>query len=410
MGDEELRAARQPALVSRQPIVDGAERVFGYLIDYAVASRNGPGSPPVQAIDVLDEVLTVLEGEEFALGARTLLPVSREMLLHHGDAPPVDRERAVLRVHYADMLDPAVVSVVAAARRRGYSFALDELSQDDFDVSLLRHVDVVELIPSRLGDGTLASLMRTLRLRNTPALAAGISSEVQRDEARSLGFRWFAGPFYTAPNLLGGCPVPIGNMQTLLTLSCLGADDVELDELIELIERDVGLGVRLLRYVGSPVFGQRNDVRSVRHAARTLGAAGLMHWAQVAASVGSESQIPREHTLLALSRARTCELLAGHRDWPVDADLLFTVGLLSAAGTMFSLPMGQVVAELSLTGPTGDALLHRAGPAGEILHAVLAHERGEVGVLSPEQPPGVSEAHFQGLSWAREALAVVPAG
>lgn len=401
---------REHVLVSRQPIVDGSDQVVGYRIGYATPGQPEPNLPsPSRAIEVLDQVLAVIDSEEYALGTRAFLPVSRQMLLHHGDIPPVDRERVVLCVRHADMLDTTVLNVVAAARRRGYSFELGGLSRPDFDLSLLRHFDIVELAPSNLGDGVLTSLMSTLRLRGTPALASGVASHAQRDQARALGFRWFAGRFYMTPNLLGGQPVPIGSMQTLMKLARLGTDDLELPELIELIERDVGLGVRLLRYVNSNVYGLRVEVRSVRHAARMLGAKGLSRWALVAASVGSGPGIPREQALLALSRARTCELLADHRAWPLDGDLLFTVGLLSAADVIFSMPMGEIVEELSLAGPTGEALLHHGGPAGEILQAVLAYEHGEFDALSGEESlPALSGAYPEGLRWAREALAATP--
>jgi EAL and modified HD-GYP domain-containing signal transduction protein len=394
------------ALVSRQPVVDAGDRVIGYRIEYALHGDHGAVAPsPSEAIDLLDEVLDVIGGEEYAAGSRAFLTVTREMLLHHGDAPPVDPDRVVLRVHHADTLDPAVMAVVARAAQRGYSFLLEGMTSAQFDPGILRHFGTVEFDLDVVDLETAAAAMARLRLRNTRGLAAGVRTHELRDRARSLGFTWFGGPFYMTPNLLGGRPVPVGNMRTLLELSRLQGEDVDLDVLVGLVERDVGLGVRLLRYINSAYFGLRGEVRSVRHAATMLGARGLARWALVAASVGSGERIPREQALLALTRARMCELLSDQRQWPVDPDLLFTIGLLSAVDVIFGMTLAQVVEELSLTGAACDALLHHSGPAGEILASVLAYEHGEFAATARgDSLSARGHAYRNALAWARDAL------
>jgi EAL and modified HD-GYP domain-containing signal transduction protein len=179
----------------------------------------------------------------------------------------------------------------------------------------------------------------------------------------------------------------------------------DLAELIDLIEQDVGLGVRLLRYINSAYFSLLGPVRSVRHAAMMLGAKGLARWALVAACVGSRDQIPREHALLALTRARTCELLGDRRSRAADSDVLFTIGLLSAVDLIFGMSRTQVVEELALAGPTAAALTSYSGPAGEVLRSVLAYEQGDFEGAAIAGPlTGHGDAYREALIWAREAV------
>jgi EAL and modified HD-GYP domain-containing signal transduction protein len=392
-------------LVSRQPVVDGNDHVVGYRIGYALHDERGPVSPaPAEAIELLDEVLAVIGSEEYAAGNRAYLPVSREMLLFRGDVPPVDPKRVVLRIRYIDALDSEVIGVIQRAKQRGHSFELDALTRTDFDPGILRHFETVEFNLGVLALEQAASLMPGMRLRGTLGLAAGVRTHEERDTARALGCRWFAGPFLVTPNLLGGKPVPVGT-QTLVKVSRMRGRAADLAELIDLIEKDVGLGVRLLRYINSAYFSLLGPVRSVRHAAMMLGAKGLARWALVAACVGSRDQIPREHALLALTRARTCELLGEQRHRAADPDVLFTIGLLSAVDLIFGMTRDQVVQELALAGPTAQALTSYTGAAGEVLRAVLAYEQGDFeGAASASPLAGHGDAYREALIWAREAV------
>jgi EAL and modified HD-GYP domain-containing signal transduction protein len=236
-------------------------------------------------------------------------------------------------------------------------------------------------------------------------VAAGVATPAQRDQARDVGCKRFVGPFYLTPNLVAGRLVPIGNMQTLVKLARLRGTADDLADLIALIEQDVGLGVRLLRYINSAYFGLLGPVRSVRHAAMMLGAKGLARWALVAACVGSRGQIPREQALIALARARTCELLAGHRQRAADPDVLFTIGMLSAVDVIFGITLEQFVRELSLAHSTSEALLHHAGRAGEILRSVIEFEHGNFRATGSDHPLSAhAEAYRAALVWAREAV------
>jgi EAL and modified HD-GYP domain-containing signal transduction protein len=118
--------------------------------------------------------------------------------------------------------------------------------------------------------------------------------------------------------------------------------------------------------------------------------------------------MPRELTVTALTRARMCELLGAAGE--VAADELFTVGLLSAADALLALPMAAIVEELPLAEGLAAALLSRAGPAGEILDAVISYERGEFAVpsLQPHRHEA-ADAYREALRWANETAGAVAA-
>ena len=401
----EEQQAPSPLLVSRQPVLDASDRVIGYRISYSLISDGVPVTPtPLETAEIVDDVLDVIDPEERVLGNMAHLPLTREMLARH-EIPPVDPTQVLLRVRYDDATDERLAPAVADAVSRGYKLELDELPGRGFNFELLRHFHAVAIDLGRWSLEDAGAVLPHLRFRATVALASGLSSHEQREDARRLGFEWFTGPFFCTPNMLGGTPMSVGDLQTVVELCRLQHREVALEELTAVIEKDLGLSVRLLKYMNSAYFGFGGRVRSIAQAATMLGTRGLSRWALIAAALGDSSPVSRELALTGLTRARACELVGQGCDPSLDRDELFTIGLLSTADAVFRMPMQQVVTELPLEDAVVAALLDRTGPAGVILTSVIAYENGDF--LAPSLGDRLLEnstAYRESLAWARRAV------
>lgn len=398
-------AAPSPVLVSRQPVLDANDRVVGYRIAYSLLNGGVPVMPsPLETMEIVDELLTVIDESERSLGNMAHLPLTREML-ERREIPPVDPTQVLLRVQYEHATTGSLVPAIADAASRGYRLELDDLPGRGVNLEMLRifHAVAIDLEKWSLDDA--AALLPHLRYRNTIALATGIASHEQRLEAMQAGFQWFSGPFFCTPNMLGGERMSIGDLHTVVELCRLQTGDPQLEDLIAVIEQDLGLGVRLLKYMNSAYFGFAGRVKSITQAATMLGTRGLSRWALIAAALGESNPVSRELALTGLTRARACELVGAERDPTLDRDELFTLGLLSTADAVFRMPMDEVVTELPLEQTVVDALVQRSGPAGEILKSVIAYEQGEF--LAPSLSSLLIEnstAYRESLAWARRAV------
>jgi len=398
--------ARDPRLLlSRQPVIDGRDRVVGYRLAYALLRDHGPALPTAsEAYDLLDDLLSVIGRDEQLLGSVPHLALTRAMLLEQG-LPPVPGDEMLLRISYADAIDPAVRPVLERAAELGFALELDQLPGSDFDHSLLARFSAVEFDVAEWDNEELAAALEPILARDLIPVAVNVHDHVQREQARALGFEWFVGSFFATPNLLGGKSVPVGDLRSLVELTRLQSSDDQLEQLVAVIERDLGLGMRLLRYINSAYFGLAGRVRSIGYAAAMLGARALSRWALVVAAVDNSAEIPRELQLLALTRARTCELVGIEFGDRIASDELFTVGLLSTADAMFRMSIESILAELPLTGEVEDALAHYTGPAGEILGSLVSYERGDFRDPALRDDLLVYAAAYRaGLEWARDAL------
>lgn len=394
-----------PLLISRQPVLDARDRVVGYRVSYSVLSGGFPVTPSTDdAISGVDDLLRMVDDGEQVLGNKAHLSFSREMLLR-GDIPQISPERVLLRIRYEDAISEPLLPAIKEAADRGFELELDDLPGPDVDLRQLEHFSAFEISLARWNVEEAAGVLTRIKGVKAHGLAVGVTDHAARDAAEELGFQWFSGPFFATPNMAGGAPNPMADLHTIVALYKMQGRDTRVEELIAVIEREVGLGVRLLKYMNSTYFGFSGRVQSITQAAAMLGTRGLSRWALIVASLSGPEPIPRELALMTLTRARACELVGLDQDEQLDSDELFTIGMLSTCGAVFRMPMAHVMRELPLAKQISDALLYGTGTAGEILQSVISYESGEFS--SPTLRTTLltnSAAYREALDWARRAI------
>jgi len=391
--------------ISRQPVVDGQMRVTGYRVAYAAAngSERGEGTPARLLGDVLSSVgLDELVGESLAH-----MPLSRELLLALG-VPPVRPDRVLLRIAHDTATEAEVAAVLDALTGRGYALSLHDLQGPDFDAALLELFGTVEIELRAWSPEDATRAVARIRAARAMPLASGLVDYNEFERAKALGFELFSGPFYASRHTAAVRKIPVGEMGTLVALAALQGQSATIEELEEVIDRDVGLSVKLLRYINSAYIGMRGSITSIRQAVMMLGSRGVSRWALLVALTGGPSA-PRELSVVGLTRARMCELL-GAEAAEVASDQLFTVGLLSVADALLQVPLETIVEELPLADDVSAALLKRDGPAGMILKAVVSYEQGDFDVTTlRSQAPGIATSYRDALGWAVETMSTLAA-
>ncbi len=401
--DVERPAAAPDLYISRQPVVDGEMRVCGYRVAYSAADGSEPGD--VSSARLLGDVLSGVGLDELVGEALAHLPLSREVLLALG-VPPVRPDRVMLRIAYDVALDPEVAPTIEALTVRGYALSLYDLPGAEFDASLLERFGTVEIDFTEASPHDAALAAPRIQAGRATALAAGLGDYNDFEKAKMFGFQLFAGPFYASRHKAAVRKVPVGEMGTLVSLAAMQSGSATIEELEEVIDRDVGLSVKLLRYINSAYIGMRGSITSIRQAVMMLGSRGVSRWALLVALTGGPSA-PRELSVVGLTRARMCELLGSDRN-DVARDELFTVGLLSVADALLEVPLQTIVDELPLADEVGAALLRRDGPAGAILDAVVSYEQGDFDAASLQShAPTIATSYRDALSWAVQTVSSV---
>ncbi|HEX5622052.1 MAG TPA: HDOD domain-containing protein [Solirubrobacteraceae bacterium] len=384
--EPEVIADEREIAVVRRPITDGEGAVVGYEL---VAPGDGVRGTAALLLDVFGDV-----GIERLAGRHPAwVRISPEFLLEVG-TPPVRPDRVVLQIP----AQPVTSEVLTALRRlqfSGYRLALDGI-----EPTLLQVCSIVKLPLSIAGDHDLAAM----RARDLELVATEVATPEELARARNLGFTKFQGDFFAQPDLTRRRRVGTGGIASLSALAAVMAPDASFEDLERAISSDVGLSLKLLRYVNSAFFSLPRTVESVREALTLLGTATVRRWAIVVALAEAADAAPDELIELALQRARMCEVLGGSRE--LDAhDGHFTVGLFSVADALLDLPMDELLEELPFSDEIRAALVGREGPKGVLLDQVVAYERGEF----PADDGSLQGAYGEALEWAGGAASAAAA-
>ncbi|HEX2413346.1 MAG TPA: HDOD domain-containing protein [Solirubrobacteraceae bacterium] len=396
---------RPEVAVVRHPIADARNNVVGFELRFGGAVDLGDPSRDAKATSaLLVEAFGDIGLERLAGRHPAWISIARNFLVEIGP-PPVRPDRAVLQIEAYPAADD-LLSLLQQLSRSGYTLALNNYDGRDDIQELMSLCSIVKIDVMGRSDDDLAVALESPRVQGALLVATGVGDHSAFSGLQGKGFTYFEGDFFAKPRLFRHRGVATAGLGSLRQLGELTAGDVSFEDLERIIGSDVGLSLKLLRYVNSAFFALPRTVGSVREALTLLGVRTVRRWATVMA-ISAIPDVPDTLVELGLRRARMCEMLAGSA-LPDERETLFTIGLFSVADALLDAPMAEVLDSLPFTDEIQTALLRQAGPKGELLGAVLAYERGDFPTLpSPEDGISLAGAYRAALEWADEAGRVI---
>jgi EAL and modified HD-GYP domain-containing signal transduction protein len=294
-----------------------------------------------------------------------------------------------------------LLAVLQQLVRTGYAVALDGYTGGEGLSGLMSLCSIVRVPVDAVPAEELEAVLELPRLNGATLVATGVGDHSLFERCKGLGFTYFQGDWFAKPRTFRHRGVATAGLGSLRRLAELTAGDVSFEDLDRIIASDVGLSLKLLRYVNSAFFALPRTVSSVREALTLLGVRTVRRWATVMV-ISAIPDVPDELVAQGLRRARMCEMLAGSA-LPEERETLFTIGLFSVADALLDAPMSEVLDSLPFTEEIQAALLRREGPKGELLSAVIAYERGDFSTLAPGgSDVSLAGAYRAALEWADE--------
>ena len=391
--------------IGRQPIFDQHLQVMGYELLYrnsdvssAAVFDGDQATSQVILNSVVEMGLTRLVGKHHAF-----INMTRNFILNHEMLPPTDG-RMVVEILEDVSVDDTLLEAVQSLRARDYVVALDDFVYHPHLQPLVELADIIKIDLTRLEHGQLEQHVKLLHNGRAKLLAEKIETKEELARCQALGFDYFQGYFLCRPSNMQGKRLPANRLTTLSLLAKLQHPETSLEELEDVIVKDVTLSYKLLKYINSAVFFGRRELSSIRQAIIYLGRNAIKGWATLIALSGIDEN-PTALIVTALIRAKMCERLAAALGDP-DRDAAFTVGLFSALDALMDMPMAELMAALPLAEEVSAALLHREGDLGRLLTTVLHYERGEweridCAQLEREDLTGI---YLHATEWADETV------
>lgn len=391
--------------VGRQAIFDRDLRVKAYELLYR-GERLGDGSvldgthatADVLATSLVDIGLSKLVGTK-----PVYLNVGREFLLDTS-ALPVDPANVVLEILEDVRVDETLIHAVAQLSAAGFTLALDDYDGGDNWAPLLPYVSIIKFDVRAMDPRAIAAHIERLRPRNLTLLAEKVETQEEFEFYKTAGIDLFQGYFLARPKVVSGRRLPATRRNLLQLLAAVRNPETNTTDLVSLIEQDVGLSFRLLRFLNSATFGMPREVTSIERSVVLLGLEGLRSWASLICLAGGEVS-SSELIRLSLCRAKTCELLQESVD-PSLASAAFTAGMFSNLDAFMQAPLPELLDEIRLAAEIRDALLDGNGPLAAAVKCALACERCDWDEArgSGFQPTQIGAAFREANCWSDDLL------
>lgn len=398
--------------IARQPIFDATRDVIGYELLFRDGLSNCFGS--TDGNEATRQVLLntfVLFGLSRLTGGRpAFINFTREYLFN--DLIRLFPPHSVVVEILEDIpADPEVVAACRWLKESGYTLALDDVTALEPYGTLLELVDIVKVDFRATPPEQRRAMAKRLMGSTVRLLAEKVETYQEFREAVDEGFALFQGYFFSKPEIVRKRDVPGNKAQYLRLLRELRKPDVTVDGLERIIKQDISLSYRLLKYINSPLFGLRSEIRSVRHALTLLGERDVRRWSMLAALSGLAPEKPSELLETGLMRARFCETLSGvlGADAREAADEMFLVGLFSVLDALLDVSLEEAVRDAGVPARVKAALLGVPSPLRDVLELVSAYERGEwesvaklLDALNVDLR-AVAQVFVDSVDWARHA-------
>lgn len=360
--------------VARQPILDRRSQVVGYEMLF----RDG-NSDSCNAINEFRASASVITNTlflpclDFVRSRKdAFFNVSTELLLS-GCLNVLPTEHCVFEILESVEATREVIDACRDLRARGFRIALDDFGFEPTRTGLLQVADFVKVDVQAADPARCAALARRMTRPETTLLAEKVESPESFRQLLGLGYDAFQGYYFARPIILSGREIPTSQMGYLQILQEVNRPNIDCHALREIIEREAGLTYMLLKHANAAGFVWREPIHSVGHAILILGETDIRRWATLLALAGISKDQPEELLLLALLRAKFCELLAEPARLRTRSEDLFLVGLFSLMDTVLNCGKEEALANLPIDPDVRSAIIDRSGPLSGILDLATAY-------------------------------------
>ncbi|MEE4240779.1 MAG: HDOD domain-containing protein [Desulfopila sp.] len=401
--------------LARQPIFNVNKRVFAYELLYRGATDTSiktiGGSKATTSL--LTSVFLTEGIDKISNSKPCFINFTRDLLVR-GIPLTFSKSQIVVEVLEDVPPDPEVLVICEKLRKKGYIIALDDFVYDSSLDPLIALADIIKLDFRALSADEILKTMHRLSRFKLKFLAEKVETTDEFEKAAKLGFAYYQGFFFSKPELLTIKELTAVKLNLLHMLAELSREDWSVQQLTDIITKDVALTYKILRYLNSSYFYRLQKIESVVHAISYLGEKEIRRFAVLAIISEIAANKPEELINLAMTRARFCELLAEHsaaREFTKD---IFILGLFSTLDAMLDMPMSAILEKLPLAKNLHDGLATRSGPYAVYLNMVLAYEHRQkkecleslrlIGPLNRQ----VHELYLESVSYAQQLLRAAP--
>ena len=366
----------EPYIV-RQTIMDKDQKAVGYEIMYADDQVEMWQADDTSAANAIENFLSSMDTGSF-IGGKTAYITFTKNLLVKNIPKMFDTDKLVIQIEDTLITNPMSHSLITKFKQSGYKVAVVDFEFAPRYFGVLDIVDYIKVNFRNHEDPSLEDIIRIGKSFGKSMIAYNIDCAEAYEKAVLYGCTGFQGSYVAdkIPASLQKSKVMQGNFMMLMV--AVNRDEPDIDEIEEIVSRDVSLTYALLKLVNSAYFALRNRAKSVKQALVILGLGQLKQWIYLLSFKADDGSMPDELIKLSFLRGSFCsELLDFADNMDISRSEAYLMGMFSTLGKLMQMPLADVLAQIPISDEVKNALISREGRAGLLFDTIISYENAE---------------------------------
>ncbi len=362
--------------VARQPIFDRNKHIYAYELLFRTGMSN-----VFPDLDGETATSSLLSSSFFTIGIeqisgrrRVYINFTEDLLLR---GTPAMFPAGKIMVEVLEDVTPSadVIQSCKELVSKGYELALDDFIFTEQWRPLVAIAKVIKIDFRLTGMEEIEEIVKKVKQYPCRLLAEKIETYGEFKQARDMGFSYFQGYFFAKPEVLKNKDIPSSQLTLLQLITEVSRTEFEIAPLEKLINQDVSVSFKLLKYLNSALFYRVQPISSIRQAIAFLGERGIRQFVSLVATSKLSENKPTELIRTSIIRARILELMAEDLHKNNSSDY-FMLGLFSLIDAMLDNEMDYLLNQLPLTKSVKNALGKRHGSMFPFLRSIELYEAG----------------------------------
>ncbi len=363
--------------IARQPIFDIRKNIYAYELLFREGMENF--FPDIDSETATTSLLSssfFTVGIEQVSGGNLVFINFTEELLLDGTASMFPAEKIVVEVLEDVNPNEKVIEACQELVSKGYDIALDDFVFSEEWRPLLKISKIIKFDFMLTSMEEIRTIVETIKPYNCKLLAEKIETYDEFQQAVDMGFEYFQGYFFAKPEVIQNRDIPSSKITLFQLLTEINKTEFDIVRLEKLINQDVSISFKLLKYLNSAFFYRLHPISSIKQAIAFLGERGLRQFVSLIVTSKLAESKPTELVRTSIIRARMLELMAENVGVQNSSDY-FMLGLFSLLDAMLDNDMTVLMEQLPLTESVKDALCGKKGSMTSFLQTMEAYEAAD---------------------------------
>lgn len=361
--------------IGRQPIMNRESNLYGYELLF-----RGGFDPNEAVFDSGQEATAaVIHNSMMGLGLENIVGQHQafinfpESFFLSTETPCFSSDNIVVEVLEDVPPTEEVIAGIKVLKEQGYMIALDDFVFKKRLVPLIQLADIIKFDVQYVKPENIPALFTKVKqITNVKIIAERVETKEMFEVCKQAGADYFQGYYFAKPEVISGKQLNVGRHNLILLLEKISDENLHIEQLIEIVERDVGLTHKLMKMAEQYRSLNMPEFSSLRDVMMLFGLKRVQSWATLVSMSILDDIVPEVFNL-ARTRAVFMRSLAQHESRGA-VDSYYLAGLFSMLDVILQQEMEDALKQLPINEEIKYGICKGANSYGELLNIAKQFE------------------------------------